>query len=366
MTFADALAETHSLKRHLLLGNGFSIALFPDRFRYASLLEETNFSQIPEAEAAFKSLETTDFEVVIHALRQAVILHRIYDNHPEISRKMDDDAEILKELLVQAIAGTHPERPSDITEEQYQSCRQFLSHFLGDARSNINGKDRRGCVFTLNYDLLLYWALLHVNEDDDNAVILKHDDGFRESDSEHDAPYVSWEGEVLHTQCVYHLHGALHIYDDNGNVNKICWERSGGIPLVDQIRASLEEDKFPLFVSEGSSASKFAHIRHSAYLHVGLRKFGAQEGCLFVFGHSLAENDDHVLEQIERGKYERLYISLHGDASSEWNKKIIRRAEKIQRFRQDRKKAKALDIKFFDASSAKVWDAYSPLSVDSR
>ncbi len=38
ITFADALAASEQGKRHLLLGNGFSIALFPDRFRYGSLL----------------------------------------------------------------------------------------------------------------------------------------------------------------------------------------------------------------------------------------------------------------------------------------------------------------------------------------
>jgi hypothetical protein len=68
-----------------------------------------------------------------------------------------------------------------------------------------------------------------------------------------------------HHQTIYFLHGGLHIYDYGHELQKKCWERSGGIPLVDQIRASLNEGRFPLFVSEGSSQGKFERIRHSAY-----------------------------------------------------------------------------------------------------
>ncbi len=63
LTFSDALDASQDGKRHLLLGNGFSIALFPDRFRYGSLLEEADFSDFPEARHTFDALATTDFEV---------------------------------------------------------------------------------------------------------------------------------------------------------------------------------------------------------------------------------------------------------------------------------------------------------------
>lgn len=36
-------------KRHLLLGNGFSIALKPDIFSYGSLYENADFSAAPHA-----------------------------------------------------------------------------------------------------------------------------------------------------------------------------------------------------------------------------------------------------------------------------------------------------------------------------
>ncbi len=68
ISFTEALNLTADTKRHLLLGNGFSIALFWDRFSYMSLLENVDFTHFPEARKAFDLLGTTDFEVVIHAL----------------------------------------------------------------------------------------------------------------------------------------------------------------------------------------------------------------------------------------------------------------------------------------------------------
>ncbi len=78
ISFSEALSETEDVKRHLLLGNGFSIALFRKRFTYGALLDSVDFTKYPEAQLAFSALGTTDFEVVIEALRQAVSLLPIY------------------------------------------------------------------------------------------------------------------------------------------------------------------------------------------------------------------------------------------------------------------------------------------------
>jgi hypothetical protein len=369
-TFAQALTETDIEKRHLLLGNGFSIALFPNRFRYGSLLEEADFSSCPNARQAFDQLGTTDFEVVIKALRNAIALLPLYSGETAAATLMQGHAETLKELLVQAIAGRHPERPSDITEEQYRACRAFLAHFVGDARDfrRAGGKDRRGYLYTLNYDLLLYWTLLHdqvihwnagnpLSSAFEQTEALEHDDGFRAPDEDPEAPYVTWEAEgAADSQNIHFLHGALHLYDDGPELQKKCWERSGGIPLVDQIRAALDEGKFPLFVSEGDSEGKLERIRHSGYLQRSLKSFAgicrSPRTSLFVFGHSLAPSDEHVLRQIEKGKFARLYVSIYGDPETDYNRGIIRRAQRIAAVRNDRN---PLDVAFFDAASAAVW-----------
>jgi hypothetical protein len=371
-SFAETLAETDGGRRHLLLGNGFSIALFPDRFRYGSLLEEADFTRCPEVRKAFDQLGTTDFEVVIKALRDAIALLPLYSADADPPIRMQEHAETLKELLIQAIAGRHPERPSDIAEHQYRACRKFLAHFVGETRDfrAEHGRDRRGNIYTLNYDLLLYWTLLHDQVVEWNTVnpfastfeqteTLEHDDGFRAPEDDPTAPYVTWEAEgAADGQSIHFLHGGLHLYDYGAELQKKCWERAGGIPLVDQIRAALDGGKFPLFVTEGDSAGKLARIRHSGYLQRSLKSFAGMcrspgtAGSLFIFGHSLAPNDDHALRHIEKGKVAQVYVSLFGDVNSDYNRTIIRRAQRMSAVRNDRN---PLSVSFFDATSAAVW-----------
>jgi len=64
-------ATAGASKRHLLLGNGFSIALKPDIFTYGSLYDNADFSAAPHIPKIFDALKTRDFEVVIRSLEIA-------------------------------------------------------------------------------------------------------------------------------------------------------------------------------------------------------------------------------------------------------------------------------------------------------
>lgn len=377
ISFQEALDQTRGLKRHLLLGNGFSIALFPRRFRYDSLLlsadENGLFDSMPEARKIFDELETQNFEQVIDSLRKAIQLIPLYVDDKKIAKRMQEHAVALKEILVQAIAGRHPERPSDISEEQYEACREFLANFVGESRViKVSGKNKdfRGNIYTVNYDLLLYWTLLHDqiiqwNAENPLASViedseaLEHDDGFRVSDIDPDAPYVAWEAEgAANSQNIHYLHGALHLFDDGPELQKFCWERSGGIPLIDQVRSALDKNLFPLFVAEGDSLGKLTTIRHSGYLQRSLKSFAgvciASKGssCLFIFGHSLADNDQHVLKFIKKGSIRQVFISIYGDPESADNKRIIAAARKLAARRAN---GNDLEVIFYCAQSANVW-----------
>ena len=108
----------------------------------------------------------------------------------------------------------------DISDERYAACRTFLSHFVGSGA---------GCkIYTMNYDLLLYWALMHEEEDPLVSVPLDHDDGFRKDASDYDAPYVEWQGEsAAHGQNIHYLHGALHLFDAGHQLQKYSWVKHG-------------------------------------------------------------------------------------------------------------------------------------------
>ncbi|WP_223216093.1 DUF4917 family protein [Agrobacterium pusense] len=350
MTFEQAIKDSEQFsKRHLLLGNGFSIACRADIFHYGSLFDQADFSSAPETESVFAALGTKDFESVIRTLESAAkVLPEYVADDGVTSAKMLLHAATLKEILVQTIAGNHPHIPSEIPEEKFWACRRFLSHFLSG--------DRAGCVFTLNYDLLLYWSLMHDNPGSGEEMTLEKNDGFGNDEDDADADYVVWQGETnAHSANVMFLHGALHLFDSGKDLLKYTWVRKGD-PLIQQARAALASDKFPLFVAEGTSAQKKDKIRHNAYLYQGLKQLTSNvvqgKHCWFVFGHSLAANDDHILTRMGRGRFKKLYVGLYGDPEQEWNAEIISRSKWLASLRNDKW---PMQVAFYQAETAQVW-----------
>jgi hypothetical protein len=340
--FADAMKVIDGAAHiHLLLGNGFSIALKPDIFSYGSLFENADFSAAPKVASLFGALGTQDFEIVIRHLQDAIKVLNVYrPDLKELLGTLGKDAGAIKDALVSAIAKRHPDRPYDITKAQYAACRAFLRRFEH--------------IFTLNYDVLLYWTLM---QDEVNGIDLRPDDGFRHPEVDPDLPYVSWQQGQSAT--IHYLHGALHLFDQSTEIIKYTWSKTD-TPIVEQIRAALDEDKYPLFVAEGSSKSKVQRILHNAYLHKAFRSFesccGPAKNAVVIFGHSLHVNDMHVLRCISAGGAADVLIGLHGNPASEGNKAIVARADELVALRTELRGEKfPLNVTYYKTESAKVW-----------
>jgi Domain of unknown function (DUF4917) len=339
LSFAKAMERAATLAhRHLILGNGVSISLKPDIFTYGSLLDSADFGDASYIKDLFTSIGTQDFELIIKMLIDAAAVLEIYN--PEnrgLIEQLKADANVVKEALVKAIAKRHPDRPYDIDPDQYRSCRAFISQFKH--------------IYTLNYDVLLYWTLMNSDVDD---PALSPDDGFRHPDREE--TYVTWQEGRSAT--IHYLHGALHLFDSGAEILKYTWSKTD-VPIVEQIREALSEDKFPVFVAEGESDGKLSKIMHSAYLHKVLRSLEAcadnGRACFVMFGHSLADNDMHVLKCIGRGKTPMLLVSIYGDPESAANKAIAKNAAQLVQSRSRFNEIYPLDILFYDAASAHVW-----------
>ncbi|MBF0341551.1 MAG: DUF4917 family protein [Magnetococcales bacterium] len=146
----------------------------------------------------------------------------------------------------------------------------------------------------------------------------------------------------------------MHLFDTGPDLVKYTWSRTG-VRILDQVRQALDERKYPLFVAEGASRDKLTKIMHSAYLHKALRSFSAVTGSLFIYGHSLAENDEHILRLIEKGTLRDVFVSLYGDHTNPANRKIISRARRMTDAREKSKGRNRLDVHFFDADSTDMW-----------
>lgn len=356
ISFQDALKQSEVYnKRHLLLGNGFSIACIRKVFCYESLFSQADLDKFPELRESFELLETKDFEVVSYALEKAALILPAYDKTLQnISKKMRKDSQKIKEILIETIAKNHPENPTRITDEQFRACRKFLAHFLD---TNING-----AVYTVSYDLLLYWTLMHKEEEEPFKI--EPCDGFGKDTFLFDgdveiSEYVTWQGESrANDQNIHYLHGALHLYKLGKDIEKYTWSNTGET-LINQALMALRKNKFPIFVSEGESEKKLEKIRQNIYLFHSYKSLHTRMGCkgtrqlndcLFTFGFSFSDNDEHIFKKIAEGRILHLFVGIRGSITD--NSILIENTQKLKRFRHPKS---PLEISYYDADSANVW-----------
>lgn len=345
ITFREALDKSKTCEhRHLLLGNGFSIALFPQHFSYESIFEGADIPDDSRQRRIFDTLKTQDFEYTIGRLDETKQIIQQYGGHSHtpIRKEISQDIDFLKQGLVQSIAKNHPEYQSSICETQFSSCRRFLRHFVGHRKPN-------GSIYTLNYDLLLYWVLMQ-----DVDPFLDFSDGFRTPMGR-----VVWDKSHSASQNIHYLHGALHLRESGSETEKVRWKPSRSI--LDQVTNSIRRGEFPLFVTEGQHTQKLHRIARSPYLRSSYLHFRDAmrnpESCLFVFGHRLSDVDQHILDLIKDGEIRRLFIGVYGlldggTANDAYD--VIRQGKKLAEQRGPDKK---LDVEFYHAGSAKVWDS---------
>ena len=343
-TFEEAIQQSDQFeRRHLLLGNGFSIALFRTIFSYPSLFDQAT-TLSPKLQRIFEILETTDFEYVIRRLAETSgIVGEYVGDAEKIQGKLSRDANKVRASLVHAISNNHPPNPGTISAVQFTACRRFLKHFVGNRNDG-------GCIYSVNYDLLLYWTLMHSDEHN-----LHVDDGFRPVPPDDTLTWI--EEKAFISQNIYYLHGALHIRELGNATQKI--RSVPDRPILAQVTELIQENEFPLFVTEGRFRQKRRRIGRSPYLDRSYLRFtedmGREDACLFIFGHSLADHDQHILSRIVSGNVRHLFVGIYDDPTSAGSsdaEEVIARAKALVK---SRRPGKRLDFTPYDARSAEVW-----------
>lgn len=340
MTFKAAVkdAKAKGYARSVLLGNGFSMAYNPQVFGYDSLAKEARLTGLSvQKSELFEQLGSTNFEVIIEMLTASAKMQRLYCAVEGCARAMEADATTLRRGLAEVLADRHPGNNFALTDEEIRHARTFLSNFRQ--------------LFTLSYDLLLYWA---VNRADVGPRV-PMTDGFEYATVDQRDDLIWKANPTQGRQRVFFLHGALHLFvDEDKRVHKLSWGEHGS--LVPEIRRRLDRGMYPLIVTEGRREEKEARIDRSAYLRTAHRRFANIEGALFVHGVSMSPNDDHIFEPVadEQSRIVALYVGVRGSINSANGRELARRAEGIA---DERKAAggKKLEVEFYDADSAHVW-----------
>lgn len=338
-TFDEAIEDSNAYPggRTLLLGNGFSIDWDPGSFHYRSLFDEASFDGLNvDQDALFGLLETHDFESVIGQLRSSADLLDLYGcTDADLADSMRKDAQTVKLALSDAIAKRHPDASTRLSNSEAQHVAGFLRNF-----------ER---VFTVNYDLLLYWAL--------NSGQLGHQvprqDGFEWLTA--DGGGLVWKRSAADRgQQVFYLHGALHYFvESDRRLHKLSYGDSGR--LVSQVKERILNGSYPLIVTEGRTTEKVARIRGDSYLTYCHDRFADLAGNLFIHGMSLSPNDDHILAALEskESNVERLYVSIYdSDTSSATH--VLARSNLISE-RRHSADGRRLIVNFYDANTGHVW-----------
>lgn len=325
LTYQDTVDDLpDGVTPSILLGNGFSQSWDADIFRYDYLLDRANFGERDaEIKEIFRQFETSDFEQVMKNLIAAEVVGEAYGIDTDTLDQIRDDQEMLKESLIDVISRSHPLRPSEVLNTQFRAARAFLREFQS--------------IFTLNYDILLYWAINKTNREIDRHRYLNKTDGF-------DSNY--WSPD--RSQNLFFVHGGLHLYDTGTDIKKHVYYRDERIGIVDQVQENLDAGRFPLFVSEPTHEKKLQKIEHNPYLNRCYQALKSLDGVLYIHGHSMDDNDMHIFQQIKKSKVSKVYVGIFGDPN---NPRNIRAKANALAFLE----RPGLEVEFYDSATAPVW-----------
>ena len=152
-------------------------------------------------------------------------------------------------------------------------------------------------VVSLNYDLLVYWAILLYNSHTPSHF----KDCFFDNKFDHDCNAAT---------IVYYPHGNLALGTNLlGEEFKITAGVGSG--LLETIFSSWRSGGItPLFVSEGTSKHKKAAIDSSPYLSYVYEEVLPELGeNIVVLGWSMGDQDDHLLDAVCQGNVRRFAVA---------------------------------------------------------
>lgn len=331
-------------QNHLLVGNGFSSSLLRHIFSYSALRQQLNpnqFSINTGIQNIFGHIGSDDFEAAINRLS---ISEPIAGEYGLTTGPMSADCEALKTELIAAIGTSHPAHPWDgITDDNYKACRSFLKRFKS--------------IYTLNYDLLLYWV---VNR---TGLTSKFRDGFTRLPVPRGLPLV-WNGE---RQNLFHLHGGLHLY-------RILWDSETPAEyeaisdydyvkldnvrqnenLIDQIQEKINQKIYPITIAEGDAATKKKKILGERILRHSYFNFKHLSGSLYTFGVGLDKNqDDHLIEALGSSALADVWLGIYQPNHQTLN--AINAKFSQLNYQRSQEGLPNIGINFYDTASFSIW-----------
>lgn len=315
----------------LLLGNGASIAI-DRRFSYKLLYNEVVNCSVLNKELLrlFQHYDTQNFEFILRILLET---HRVNEILNVDDNKTWQYYGELKNALIKTIRNIHP---------KYEEVK---THFgkIGSFMCRFN------TILNLNYDLLVYWAILTFNKDNDQWF--KDCFVYGEFDPYYEDYLRKPHGNAKNATLVFYPHGSLFLATEPFG-GEVKLRRSDNDYLLDSVLAKWEkDDSIPLFISEGTSAEKLRAIRRNRYLDkVFDDELGRLHGSLAIYGWSFGDQDEHIIYALSKSGITEIAISVH-KKDDNWEDYCDKVRAKILGY----PRLKKCELSFFDAQSKGCW-----------
>lgn len=276
--------------RSLLLGNGFSINIWP-KFSYSSLFDVAKLEEIgarldSSSVELFNRLKSTNFEDVLRVLFHA----RLVDEQLKSPQREEIASLYLNTKNALAAAVNYSHVPAGFAG----------LHDINKAlRSHQN-------IFTTNYDLIPYWSIMQEETWRFRDLFWGEGTTFNPHDTEVYADRTA----------ISYLHGALHLVElPDGTTKKLT---ANGLNTLADLFDLDHPEYFPLIISEGSAERKLSRIKRNDYLRFCFEKLQSCEGNMVVIGHSLHKDyDQHLLDALREGALESIAIGVFPKQSPE-------------------------------------------------
>ncbi len=273
---------TKHARPSILLGNGISVNVWPD-FSYASLKDHAlNGGELLESDLGVFEEFGTNFERILSSLLVTERALRAMGRKKAAAAARELYLRV-QNALVKAVKDVHLRWSDD------QDFQDVLTEIGGELR-------RYNRVYTTNYDVLVYWSILHVNEYENRDVF--KDAFFSNRSGDDTVEFNIADAKVSKSaSLVLYPHGALHLVRaSDGSTHKLC--RREGSRLLERFGETVLDDAVPLVVTEGSSERKRESIAQTEYLAYCREEMGNDDQPLVIMGHSLSAEDAHLLEAI--------------------------------------------------------------------
>lgn len=275
----------------IIIGNGFSINLC-ERLNYKALHDLFLKTSSNELKEIFRLLGTSNFELILDTIEKTnIISHSLGVNIPSLPTLINE----LKNGLIISIQDTHP---------KYAETNMHILRSLATELSIFRN------IFTTNYDIFLYKIILANNELIKLNLLnsLEFQDAFYEDLN----PTQLGFGDIdENKRQIYYLHGALFLYTQKSITYKLR-KIDSSVEFINLIRREVQNNNFPLFVSEGSSEAKRERINSNYYLReCSERLKNSKNDCLTSYGFSFSSPDKHIVDYINKSKTKEILISIY-------------------------------------------------------